>query len=33
MHTFVKDEQGQDIIEYSLIIAAVALALISTINQ
>ena len=28
-----KDEQGQDLVEYALIVAAVGLALISTVNQ
>ena len=28
----VKDEQGQDLVEYALIVAAVGLALISTVN-
>ena len=27
-----KDEQGQDLVEYALIVAAVGLALISTVN-
>ena len=31
--TFVKDEQGQDLVEYALIVAAVGLALITTVNQ
>jgi Flp pilus assembly pilin Flp len=30
---FVKDEQGQDLVEYALIVAAVGLALIATVNQ
>jgi Flp pilus assembly pilin Flp len=30
---FLKDEQGQDLVEYALIVAAVALALITTVNQ
>ena len=29
----VRDEQGQDLVEYALIVAAVGLALISTVNQ
>jgi Flp pilus assembly pilin Flp len=29
----VKDEQGQDLVEYALIVAAVGLALITTVNQ
>ena len=28
-----KDEQGQDLVEYAMIVAAVALALISTVTQ
>lgn len=28
----LKDEQGQDLVEYALIVAAVGLALISTVN-
>ncbi len=30
---FVCDEQGQDLVEYALIVAAVGLALITTVNQ
>jgi Flp pilus assembly pilin Flp len=30
---FLKDEQGQDLVEYALIVAAVGLALITTVNQ
>ena len=30
---FVQDEQGQDLVEYALIVAAVGLALIATVNQ
>jgi Flp pilus assembly pilin Flp len=30
---FVTDEQGQDLVEYALIVAAVGLALIATVNQ
>ena len=30
---FVLDEQGQDLVEYALIVAAVGLALITTVNQ
>lgn len=30
---FWKDEQGQDLVEYALIVAAVGLALITTVNQ
>ncbi|MEO8126845.1 MAG: Flp family type IVb pilin [Bryobacteraceae bacterium] len=29
----VRDEQGQDLVEYALIVAAVGLALITTVNQ
>lgn len=29
----LRDEQGQDLVEYALIVAAVGLALISTVNQ
>ena len=29
----VKDEQGQDLVEYALIVAAIGLALITTVNQ
>ena len=30
---FVRDEQGQDLVEYALIVAAVGLALITTVQQ
>ncbi len=30
---FLRDEQGQDLVEYALIVAAVGLALITTVNQ
>ena len=30
---FLRDEQGQDLVEYALIVAAVGLALIVTVNQ
>ncbi len=30
---FLKDEQGQDLVEYALIVAAVGLGLIATVNQ
>ena len=33
MMNFVRDEQGQDLVEYALIVAAVGLALITTVNQ
>ena len=30
---FIRDEQGQDLVEYALIVAAVGLAQITTVNQ
>jgi len=33
LHSFLKDERGQDLVEYALITAAVALALISVVNN
>ena len=33
MMNLVRDEQGQDLVEYALIVAAVGLALITTVNQ
>ena len=30
---FLRDQQGQDLVEYALIVAAVGLALITTVNQ
>ena len=30
---FIRDEQGQDLVEYALLVAAVGLALIATVNQ
>lgn len=33
IHNFIRDEQGQDLVEYALIVAAVGLALITTVNQ
>jgi Flp pilus assembly pilin Flp len=30
---FVKDQRGQDLVEYALIVAAVGLALVTTVNQ
>lgn len=30
---FLRDEQGQDLVEYALIVAAIGLALIVTVNQ
>lgn len=30
---FVREEEGQDLVEYALIVAAVGLALITTVNQ
>ena len=29
----IRDEQGQDLVEYALIVAAVGLALLTTVNQ
>ena len=29
----LRDEQGQDLVEYALIVAAVGLALVTTVNQ
>jgi Flp pilus assembly pilin Flp len=29
----IRDDQGQDLVEYALIVAAVGLALITTVNQ
>jgi Flp pilus assembly pilin Flp len=33
MMNFLREEDGQDLVEYALIVAAVGLALISTVNQ
>jgi pilus assembly protein Flp/PilA len=33
MVRFFREEQGQDLVEYALIVAAVGLALIATVNQ
>ena len=33
MIRLLKEEQGQDLVEYALIVAAVGLALITTVNQ
>ena len=33
MKPFLSDESGQDLVEYALIVAAVGLALISTVSQ
>ena len=33
MSSFLREEQGQDLVEYALIVAAVGLALIVTINK
>ena len=33
MLNFLKEEDGQDLVEYALIVAAVGLARISTVNQ
>jgi Flp pilus assembly pilin Flp len=30
---FIRDEQGQDLVEYGLIVAAIGLALIATVNN
>ena len=30
---FLRDEQGQDLVEYALIVVAIGLALIATVNQ
>jgi pilus assembly protein Flp/PilA len=30
---FIREEDGQDLVEYALIVAAVGLALITTVNQ
>jgi pilus assembly protein Flp/PilA len=30
---FIREEEGQDLVEYALIVAAVGLALITTVNQ
>ena len=30
---FIKDEQGQDLVEYALLVAAIGLALVATVNQ
>jgi Flp pilus assembly pilin Flp len=31
--SLIRDDQGQDLVEYALIVAAVGLALITTVNQ
>ncbi len=33
LNNFTQDEQGQDLVEYALIVAAVALALITVVNN
>ena len=33
LYRFIRDEDGQDLVEYALIVAAVGLALITTVNQ
>ena len=33
LYRFSKEEDGQDLVEYALIVAAVGLALITTVNQ
>ena len=30
---FLRDEQGQDLVEYALLVAAIGLALVATVNQ
>jgi Flp pilus assembly pilin Flp len=30
---FIREEEGQDLVEYALIVAAVGLALVATVNQ
>lgn len=30
---FLREEQGQDLVEYALIVAAIGLALVATVNQ
>lgn len=30
---FIRDEQGQDLVEYALLVAAIGLALVATVNQ
>ena len=33
LYRFIRDDDGQDLVEYALIVAAVGLALITTVNQ
>ena len=33
LNRFLREEDGQDLVEYALIVAAVGLALITTVNQ
>jgi pilus assembly protein Flp/PilA len=33
LYRFIQEEDGQDLVEYALIVAAVGLALITTVNQ
>jgi Flp pilus assembly pilin Flp len=33
LYSFIREEDGQDLVEYALIVAAVGLALITTVNQ
>lgn len=33
LQRFLRDDQGQDLVEYALIVAAIGLALIATVNQ
>jgi pilus assembly protein Flp/PilA len=30
---FIRDEQGQDLVEYALLVAAIGLALVAVVNQ
>ena len=33
LYRFIREEDGQDLVEYALIVAAMGLALITTVNQ
>ncbi len=33
LYRFIREDDGQDLVEYALIVAAVGLALITTVNQ
>jgi len=33
LYRFIREDHGQDLVEYALIVAAVGLALITTVNQ